>query len=226
MSTEYSMLCHGLMDAYLTRYAIYHYGNQAPDQVKAWVVAALGTELYVGLRPGAWTGVAEALAAEGTPAEPALSATAVSMRGNAPCWSPYMLLRAMRGQGLSKEQIGRLCESAVAGNNTQQALELAIQPNDPNLEPRSVPEWWADSTHALWTARGALRIAGCVARMAAQFMDFTVYRESGAAMENLRALWQRKMSRSCEHWQPPQVDPRVWAGNPAATMPRSLGDAV
>ena len=156
-------------------------------------MAAVGTELFVRLRPGAWTGGAEALAAVGTPAAPALSATAVSMRGNAPSWSPYMLLRAMRAQGLSKEQIGRLCESAVAGKNTQQALELAIQPNDPNLEPRSVPEWWADSTHALLTARGdhyeSLDVSRAWLR---SFMDFTVYRESGAAMENLRALWQRR----------------------------------
>lgn len=48
------MLCYCLMDAYLTRYALYSYGYEAPNQLKSWVVTALAMQTYMSLRPAAY----------------------------------------------------------------------------------------------------------------------------------------------------------------------------
>lgn len=192
-SLSYPILCYGLMDAYLTRYAIYHYGYEGPDRVKAWVVAALGTQVYVGLRPSVFVGWAEALSAQGTPAGPALSQTAVEIRGTDPSLSPYLLLLALRNWGISRDQIARMCESAVAGKEVHQTLELAIQPTDPNLDRLTIFDWWLGSTEALLNARiDRHESLDQSRRWLTDLTDFTAYRESGAEMESLRALWKHR----------------------------------
>ena len=190
---SYPTLCYALMDAYLARYAIYHYGKTGPEQVKAWVVSALGTQVYISLRPSSFIGWTEALAPQGTPAGPSLSDTASAIRGSDPSLSPYLLFLAMRNWGISRNQISRMCEAAVAGKDVQETLQLAIQPTDPNLDRLTIFDWWVGSTNDLLSARvGRFESLDASREWLTGLTDFTLYRESGAEMENLRALWKHR----------------------------------
>lgn len=190
-SLSYPTLCYALMEAYLTRYAIYHYGKEGPDQVKAWVVAALGTQLYVGLRPSVYVGWSEALAEGGTPEGPSLSDTAAAIRGSDPSLSPYLLLLAMRNWSISKDQIARICESAVAGKNVHSMLELAIQPKDPNLDRLTIFDWWIGSTNDLLVSRlGRYESLDASRAWINELTNFDAFRETDTTIENLRSLWK------------------------------------
>lgn len=190
---SYPTLCYALMDAYLTRYAIYHYGNEGPDKVKAWTVAALGTQVYIGLRPAVFSGWMEALAAEGTPAGPSLAETAVEIRGKDPSLSPYLLLLAMRNWGIPRDQIARTIEAGVAGKDIQQSLELAIQPVDPKMERLTLFDWWVGSTNELLSARsGRYESLNESRDWLTKMSDFSVLNEAETEINDLRALWKNR----------------------------------
>lgn len=192
-SLTYWQLCYGLVDAYLTRYTIYNYGYESLPQVKAWVVAALSSELYLGLRPSAFIGWADELGRQETPDGPSLTDSAIEVRGEPLARSPYLLLQAMRKWGISRSEIARMCELGVAGNDIQQVLEASIQPTDPNLGALTLHDWWIGSMDDLLDVGfGVSESLEQSRAWLTDLADFTSVREFGVEVDNLRGLWKHR----------------------------------
>lgn len=191
-SMRMDLLCYCLMDAYLTRYALYTYGYAAPEQMKAWVVSALGMQTYLSLRPASLVGWQEAQKQLGVPPGPSLTDTAQEVRGMQDLSRlPYWLHDALKADRLPRDKIVELYELAIAGGNVQQALIALIQRGEPDAEPVHLHEWWSASMQAILGSRLERYETMDESRAwLSKLADFSSYQASSGELSSLRDLWR------------------------------------
>lgn len=188
------MLCYCLMDAYLTRYALYSYGYEAPNQLKSWVVTALAMQTYMSLRPAAYIAWQENQKSQGVPGGPSLVESALEVRerdelllSRLPFWLHY----ALKVDQIPQEDLVDLYELAIAGKNVQQRLIDLIQPTEPDADPLPLHVWWTSSLQGILGSRleryETMEVSRAWLTRLAQFDDF---RKAGGELQSIRDLWK------------------------------------
>lgn len=186
----YPDLCRGLVDAYLARYAIFHYGYDAPDKIKGWVVSALASQTYLSLRPAVYLGWQESLSKGETPPLPSLLVTARDVRAEGMGLSPFLMFMAMREDDFSREMVRSLFRTGVAGGDVSGLLKDSIQQTVPGVETVELQDWWEENMAELFFAPavrfGALEDSERWVRELSGIEDFV---NVGMKVGNLRDLW-------------------------------------
>jgi hypothetical protein len=187
----YADLCRGMLDAYLTRYAIFHHGYEAPDNIKAWVVSALSRQTYLSLRPSVYLAWQRSLLEGEIPLAPSLTQTIKEARPDESSLSAFLLLMAVRNADYSRETVRGLCRAAVAGVDVVSRLTQLIQPSDPSLDAVTLPDWWKIQMAELITEPlvqfDSLADSSEWIKSLSEVENFT---ELAVEVKDLQSLWQ------------------------------------
>ncbi|MGC6455640.1 MAG: hypothetical protein ACON39_07755 [Coraliomargaritaceae bacterium] len=187
----YYDLCRGMVDAYLFRYAIYHYGYEAPEKSKAWVISALSHQTYLSLRPAVYQAWQESASNEGVPNFPSLVETIADKRLSGANRSNFFFFLAMRNSGLSRESVRSLCRAGIAGVDVRDYLIQLIQPSDPNQEAVILSEWWQEQmTDLLSESVTNFDSLEASEQRIVVLSEMDEFVKLGIEVKNLRELWR------------------------------------
>lgn len=184
-------LCRGIVDGYLARYAIYHYGYGAPVTVKAWVVSALAAQTYVSLRPSVVSGWLEFAEDNTLPLFPSLLKTADGSRSNDMETAAYFLVMAQRVADFSRDEISRFLRAGVAGYDVSPQLTERIQSLDPEAPAVTLNDWWKACMGKIFS-EPVFRFKSLSGseRWILDLSSMVDFDEAGVAPKNLRDLWR------------------------------------
>lgn len=202
--------CSAMSEALLIQYAIYNYGLEAPQHMRAWPVSALGAELLFALRPAKFVDVLkqarQGSAAALTPLLELLLADATQAdreRSAHLDYSGYWLLQAMKTSALTREGLRDIFQQAVAGVDVEDALLGAVVGNEPGVDAVPGQEWFGGQMQALLSreyevmeSMGETRawLAALVSFEGLKDLDIDglAELESKAGVLNLRSLWKHR----------------------------------
>ncbi|PXA03969.1 hypothetical protein DDZ13_10045 [Coraliomargarita sinensis] len=141
--------CRALTEALLVRYSVLNYGDEGPNFLPEWPVAAIGTKAYLSLRPAQSIKLAAWLAPESTPTVATLLQR--KWKDTIEDSNGYALLWAMEQIGLPRPKVRTLMGQSLAGLDISEALLSLIQPADPAAGSLTLDEWWTASWVGLLT---------------------------------------------------------------------------
>ncbi|MFP4157685.1 MAG: hypothetical protein ACLFU4_08720 [Opitutales bacterium] len=175
--------CRALSEALLLRYAYYHFGPSAAENLREWTVAALGMQALLALRPA----LRETLASEfrGDPL-PQLESVLSRKWGAVPQErSGYWFFQSLRQSGLAPFKIREFYLAAVAGRDVSPMLTELIQSSGSG----SLDHWWAQSLGFLISPqRAAFEELAVSRRWILELSEF----ELDEKPINLRQVWLKR----------------------------------
>lgn len=187
---DLEMVCRGLTEAFIQRYAIYHHGLKAPQRMHSWPVSALSTQAYLSLRTAQLdTFIDELRMVEPPDIQVLLGQSYVDGMPWGTGREGYWLLRSLRAHSIQSRQIARLIERAIAGNSDVQALQSLLQAQ--GWGRVAIEDWWSERMLALTQVKlGRVESMAVSQAWIGKAADFTLYQGEGRQLADLRALWQ------------------------------------
>jgi len=140
-SLSLETICYALSEVLLVRYSIFNYGIKGPEHLPEWIVSALATDLYLGLRPAQWLTVAARSRKSDAPELTEL----ITRNWKDPTESAegYLFLSALETNGLSRSEIRMLIDRNLNGINILQLLPGLIRGlATERAEAVDPAEWW------------------------------------------------------------------------------------
>lgn len=140
--------CLLLSKALLLQYTVYTYGPGRAPSMRAWPIAALGLDAYLGLRPAEVLRVQQDLRREANLAAGSILSLKTA-NGDAPPASAYWLSQALRI--LSREgQLGRrFFKQALSGIDVAEPLAIQLSKDSPQGPGIQLEAWWARQRDAI-----------------------------------------------------------------------------
>ncbi|MGJ8652948.1 MAG: hypothetical protein ACSHX8_06710 [Opitutaceae bacterium] len=183
-------LCLQITEAYLSRYAFYHYGPNAPKNLSAWSVHALALESYLQLHPASIVKLVEDSAGKVPTKLADLLSTPVSevvdveFRSDA-----YYLLNAFLRSAkrpVTRKLLDVSLSGAVSGDQILQYV-LPVSPIEAAIE---LETWWPMvREEALSYNSERFESMPESSAWIERMIDFESYTEGGNSKQNLRVLW-------------------------------------
>ncbi|MEM8868746.1 MAG: hypothetical protein AAGC73_10840 [Verrucomicrobiota bacterium] len=176
-------------ESFVFRYVIYNYGSEAPEKMKAWAVAALAAEAYIGLRPTmveVYKNTVGALPVSDLSemlAEPyAPDLTTVELR------AIYPMLSGLRDDALPLSEYSKLVAAGLRGAEVALELEALIADQGLKEEPITLEEWWMRAcVNFINTDTNLYETMAVSQSWIREMADFSVL--EALQIPNLRALW-------------------------------------
>jgi hypothetical protein len=183
-------LCYALVDAHVTRYAIFNYGPHAVDRIRLWAISTLAAQAYLSLRPAQQVSYIQESRKDGVSELRPLLQLNVADAANPP--SPragYWVAASLAQFGFDRTAMGDLIEKAVAGVDVSAELEQFIQATDADL---TLQDWWQGQVAELMRAESEVyETMEASLEWLTLMVDFEAYRaEGGGELVNLRSLWK------------------------------------
>ena len=182
--------CIALAEAFLTRYAIFHYGPRAPAELPAWVASALGYEGYLRLRPAvsshllAKVGAARSMPLAAVLGQAAGEVEAAGIQG-------FKLLVLMRQSGFTAATVREVIDTALGGGSIGPVLQGVLRPLQEEAEGLDPKAWWQRGGSSLNPAAGERFDSLAVSRRwLDKLADFEALAVEGETIETLRDLWK------------------------------------
>lgn len=143
-------VCFAITHAYLSRYAIYHYGPDAPAKMRAWPIHALSMEAYLHLRPAHLIGILQVSSKREAIDIRSLLASQFK-QGMSPDYAAesYYLLSSLRQSIERRGTVQSIIDSALAGSIAIEAIEQTVLNRDPIAEPITLDTWWQSQRHKI-----------------------------------------------------------------------------
>jgi hypothetical protein len=140
--------CYLLSKALLLQYTVFNYGPGRAPAMRAWPIAALGMDAYLGLRPAEMVRVQQNLRDE-------LRFDAGSILrlktadGKAPSASAYWLSQALRGMSRDGQFVRRFFKQALSGLDVAEPLSIQLGKDSPLGPGIQLEAWWAAQKQAI-----------------------------------------------------------------------------
>ncbi|MDP4693234.1 MAG: hypothetical protein NWS00_01705 [Opitutales bacterium] len=183
--------CFAITQAYLTRYAIYQYGPDAPSKMRAWPIHALTLEAYLHLRPAHLIGVLQTSSERGAIDIRSLLETKFK-QGMSSDFSEesYFLLSALRQSISNRKTVQSVVERSLAGYSAIEAIEQSAMGPDPIAEPMTLDSWWQSQRDAIVSIDYDLfeRMSDS-RKWIVSMTQFDAYREEGGELKNIGDIW-------------------------------------
>jgi hypothetical protein len=186
--------CFALTEAFLTRYAFYYFGPEAPSMMRSWAVRAVGGECYLKLRRAQLLSLQD-MGKQLPPLTIDSLLTQTKQDSKAPSFDidSYCLLTALHESEIDSQTMRDLFERALAGGNLTNALGSALQSAEPNAVSDGLQDWWLLQRKALIEeAHDIFETMEVSREWIAEMENFDAYREEGGDLENIRALWRQR----------------------------------
>lgn len=140
--------CLLLSKALLLQYTVYNYGPGRAPSMRAWPIAALGVDAYLGLRPAEVLRVQQDLRREAN-----LDAGSIlslkTADGDAPPASAYWLSQALRVLSRDGQLVRRFFKQALSGIDVAEPLAIQLGKDSPQGPGIQLEAWWARQTDAI-----------------------------------------------------------------------------
>ncbi|MGB1127258.1 MAG: hypothetical protein ACPG3X_02665 [Opitutales bacterium] len=180
--------CRALAEALMVRYAYFNYGEHGLGALPDWPAAAIGTKVYLSLRPAEALDLVRWFDLRALP-----SVDAVLQRK----WTDsvfdangYGFLLALERSGVTRLELRRLMLQSLAGVAISDSVGSLIQPEDPVSEPVDLAGWWRASVAQLMVPENDLMES----MESSRFWISELSKLDGAGIEglNLGNLWLRR----------------------------------
>ncbi len=190
-SLDLEQACFAITQAYLTRYTIYKYGPKAPLGMKAWPVHALALESLHSIRPSFL--ISQLKASKGADFIDSKALLTPSLADSSEAnfsHHAYYFLCALRQSAFYRDTLRSIIESALAGGDPSEGITKLL-PEDASADAvNSLDVWWRAERDELVATEYELFETMTQSRIwLEQMVDFTVFREAGGELKNLRSLW-------------------------------------
>lgn len=140
--------CYLLSKALFLQYTVFNYGPGRAPSMRAWPIAALATDAYLGLRPAEALRVQQALHGEvRMGAGPILRLKTAD--GDAPLASAYWLSQSLRGMSRNGQFVRRFFKQALSGIDVSEPLAIQLGKNTPQAPGIQLEAWWAAQKRAV-----------------------------------------------------------------------------
>ncbi|NBB79374.1 MAG: hypothetical protein GVY36_08010 [Verrucomicrobia bacterium] len=140
--------CYLLCKALLVQYTVYNFGPGRAPTMRAWPIAALATDAYLGLRPAETLRVQQDLRGETM-----FSARSIfrlkAADGDAPCASAYWLVQSLRGLSPDGHSMRRFFKQGLSGIDVAEPLAIQLKKDTPRGPGIELEAWWASQRKAI-----------------------------------------------------------------------------
>ena len=140
--------CYLLSKALLLQYTVFNYGPGRAPSMRAWPIASLATDAYLGLRPAETLRVQQALRREMALDLGSILSLKVA-DGDAPLASAYWLAQSMRGISRDGQLVRRFFKQALSGIDVAEPLGIQLRKSTPQGPGIQTQVWWAAQKRAI-----------------------------------------------------------------------------
>ncbi|MEN8791309.1 MAG: hypothetical protein ABF322_11305 [Lentimonas sp.] len=183
---------YAITQAFLTRYAIYQYGPEAPQKMKAWPVHALALGSLHAIRPTLLMGQLKAIKdADFIGSKTLLTKSLADTVDTNFSHHAYYFLSALRQSSFYRDTIRSIIENAIAGGDPSEGISKLLPAEASAADAMTLDIWWRAERDELATEEYDVFETMTDSRVwIEQMVNFDIYREAGAEFENLRSLWK------------------------------------
>ncbi|MFT4900996.1 MAG: hypothetical protein ACI81V_000263 [Lentimonas sp.] len=189
---DLSTLCYALVDAYLQRYSIYHFGPAAGQTMSVWPARAIGQHCYLSLRPAesvTFHGMLESDSAVPFESLVELQANSSASARALERWESYAVLLFLKQSGMPRASLCNFIEAQLRGADLPEVLMRQF----PGIERSGLAAWWQVQRSQIsvnnneWCERMERSRAWLE-----EMSQFDSYREAGFELKNLRGIWSQR----------------------------------
>lgn len=140
--------CYLLSKALLLQYTIYNFGPGRAPSMRAWPIAALATDAYLGLRPAETLRMQQDLRDELM-----LDAGSIfrlkTADGDAPSAAAYWLAQSLRGLSRDSQYMRRFFKQGLSGIDVAEPLAIRLKQDTPQGPGIQLEAWWMIQKRAI-----------------------------------------------------------------------------
>ena len=185
--------CHALCEALLKQYTLFNHGPERLSRLRAWPVAALSYEVYLGLRPATFSNLVNRAREQNSPRLETVFQLTYQGMSNLDISYGYWALEAMKAQGINRRIIRDFFQGALSGEDISglflAELNTAVRP----VIPVDLETWWEEILETLINRDYEVVETMTDSRLwLAEFAQFpaTIEFENDKYSLNLRSIWK------------------------------------